>query len=113
MYYKLNEEMINRKYTIKLCSIEKKYIYYRDNFTRLCIDNHKLQKENEELEKQRDKLFIKDFEFLKENYISKDKIKAKIKELEEQHDIEKDMYKRLDIEAQIEVLKELLGGDIE
>lgn len=36
---------------------------------------HKLQKENEELEKQRDKLFIKDFEFLKENYISKDKIK--------------------------------------
>lgn len=44
-----------------------------------------------------------------DNFIPKYKIKDKIKELAKQHDIEKDMYKRFDIEAQIEVLEELLG----
>jgi hypothetical protein len=58
--------MINRKYTIKLCSIEKKYIYYRDNFKRLCIDNYKLQKENEELKNKINKVVS----MIDENYSS-------------------------------------------
>lgn len=84
MYYKFNEEMINRKYTIKLCSLEKKYIYYRDNFKRLCIDNYKLQKENENLKtdyqilqddlKEHNIIYTDTPEF-EEKYISKDKIK--------------------------------------
>ena len=53
------------------------------------------------LEDIEDKMFTK--------YISKDIIRDKIKELAKQHDIEKDMYKRFDIEAQIEVLEEILG----
>ena len=68
MYYKLNEEMINRKYTIKLCSIEEKDIidFLRVSATtkieKIIITKEdvkhflnyidKLQKENDELQKE-------------------------------------------------------------
>lgn len=40
----------NKKYTIKLCSLEKRYIYYRDNFKRVCIENYKLENKLKKIE---------------------------------------------------------------
>lgn len=47
-FYKIKVEH-NKCYTIKLCSLEKKYIFYRSNFSRLCIENYKIKQENEKL----------------------------------------------------------------
>ena len=50
-FYKLKYEP-NKHYLIKICSLEKRYIYYRNNFKRVCIENYKLKQENEKLKEK-------------------------------------------------------------
>ena len=50
-FYKIKFDP-NKSYTIKLCSLEKKYIFYRNNFQRVCYENYKLKQENEELKEK-------------------------------------------------------------
>jgi len=45
-FYKIKFDP-NKSYTIKLCSLEKRYIYYRDNFKRVCIEYQELKKQLE------------------------------------------------------------------
>ena len=47
-FYKIKYDP-DKRYLIKICSLEKRYIYYRDNFKRVCIENYKLKQEIEEL----------------------------------------------------------------
>ena len=48
-FYKIKFDP-NKSYTIKLCSLEKKYVFYRNNFQRVCYENYKLKQEIEKLE---------------------------------------------------------------
>ena len=66
----------------------------------------KLQKENEELKEQRNKLLQKDFKFLTENYIHKDIIKYKIKELKKAP-----VVYSLTIDILEELLEEIFGAE--
>ena len=45
-FYKIKFDP-NKSYTIKLCSLEKKYNYYCKNYSRLCNENYKLKQEIE------------------------------------------------------------------
>ena len=99
-------------------------IYETENKTMKEVLNliDKLQKENKELKDKNKKLKRENeaLEILHEVYkevidngdfISKDIIRNKIKEHGKQHYKEKDLDKRFNIEAQIEVLEELIEGD--
>ena len=55
-FYKMKYEP-NKRYLIKICSLEKRYIYYRNNFSRVCIENYKLKQEKEKIKKK-----IREFE---------------------------------------------------
>ena len=79
----------------------------------------KAWKENEELKRKTYKAYITDkgkLKFVFDNYISKDKIRNKIKELEasyKKYEREglSNFIDKLDIGTRIEVLKELLGDE--
>lgn len=74
---------------------------------------HKLEEENEELKRKTYKAYINgigEVELVFDNYISKDKIRAKIKELEKEmnrEDIQEEHF--WCVEAERSVLVELLG----
>ena len=55
-FYKIKFDP-NKSYTIKLCSLEKKYVFYRNNFQRVCYENYKLKQEIETLKEK-----IREFE---------------------------------------------------
>lgn len=48
-FYKIKYDP-NKSYTIKLCSLEKRYIYFRNNFKRVCIENQELKRKLKEIE---------------------------------------------------------------
>ena len=65
-FYKIKFEP-NKSYTIKLCSLEKKYVFYRNNFQRLCNENYKLKQENEDLKLEIEDLKLEIEELIESN----------------------------------------------
>lgn len=95
--------------------LELAYGLYKDRY-------ETLQKENEELKRKTYKAYIDDkgeLKFVFDNYISKDKIRIKIKELEEKCKTIKKTYtgtyalngNYLEAFSQIVILRELLGDE--
>lgn len=79
-FYKIKYEP-NKRYLIKICSLEKRYIYYRDNFKRVCIENQKLKKQLECEIYGRDMLASLSSNLKEENEKLKEKLHEKIIEL--------------------------------